>query len=126
MKGYLADGTPYVVEVNPRFQGTLGCIEKAFEINLVDAHIKACLYGEMPTIKKRSKFCTRLILYAPKRVIVPDLTVLQEVWDIPLPNSIIEEGEPLCSVLTEGKSRNTSLRKAEEITKLIYARLRLV
>ncbi|MGQ9641733.1 MAG: ATP-grasp domain-containing protein [Candidatus Bathycorpusculaceae bacterium] len=118
------NGTPYVVEVNPRFQGTLGCIEKIFGINLVDAHIKACLYGEMPTIKKSSKFCTRLILYAPKRVIVPDLTVLQEVWDIPLPNSIIEEGEPLCSVLTEGKSRDASLRKAEEKAKLVYARLR--
>jgi predicted ATP-grasp superfamily ATP-dependent carboligase len=117
------DGTPYVVEVNPRLQGTLGCIERVFGIDLVDAHVKACLYGEMPKIGRSSKFCTRLILYAPKRVIAPDLTVFQEVWDIPLPNSIIERGEPLCSVLTEGESRDISLQKAEETAKLIYGKL---
>jgi predicted ATP-grasp superfamily ATP-dependent carboligase len=118
------DGTPYVVEVNPRFLGTLGCIERVFGINMVEAHVEACLYGEMPTIRKASKFCTRLILYAPKRVIASDLTVFEDVWDIPLPNSLIEEGEPLCSVLTEGKSRDASLQKAEEKAKSIYCRLR--
>ncbi|MEM3672834.1 MAG: hypothetical protein QW468_01210 [Candidatus Bathyarchaeia archaeon] len=110
--------------MNPRFQGTLGCIERVFGINLVDAHIKACLYGDVPTLRRSSKFCTRLILYAPKRVIAPELTVFEDLWDIPLPNSIIEEGEPLCSVLTEGKSRDTSLQKAEGKAKLIYCRLR--
>ncbi|MEM3608959.1 MAG: ATP-grasp domain-containing protein [Candidatus Bathyarchaeia archaeon] len=120
------DGTPYVVEVNPRFQGTLGCVERVLGINMVEAHVKACLYGEMPTIRKASRFCTRLILYAPKRVVVPDLTAFPNVWDIPLPNSIIEEGEPLCSVLTEAKSRDASFRKAEEEAELIYDGLRSV
>jgi predicted ATP-grasp superfamily ATP-dependent carboligase len=101
----------------------LGCIERVFGINLVDAHIKACLYGDMPTTEGRSKFCTRLILYAPKRVIVPDLTVFNEAWNIPLPKSIIEEGEPLCSILVEGESRGVSLQKAEEIAKSVYKRL---
>ncbi|MGB9713795.1 MAG: ATP-grasp domain-containing protein [Candidatus Bathyarchaeales archaeon] len=118
------EGTPYVVEINPRFQGTLGCVERVFGINLVDAHIKACLYGEMPTVRKASKFCTRLILYAPKHVVVPDLTVFPNVWDIPLPSSIIEEGEPLCSVLTEAKSRDASFRKAQREAELIYDGLR--
>jgi predicted ATP-grasp superfamily ATP-dependent carboligase len=117
------EGTPYVVEVNPRFQGTLGCIEKVFGINLVEAHVKACLNNIIPTIRKASRFCTRLILYAPKRVFAPDLTIFPNVWDIPLPNSIIEEGEPLCSVLTEAESRDASFRKAQKEAELIYDEL---
>jgi len=117
------DGTPYVVEVNPRFQGSLGCIEKVLELNLVNAHVKACLYNELPATKPPSKFCTRLVLYAPNRVIAPDLTTLRGIWNIPPPHSIIEKGEPICSVLTEGGSRKTSLRKAESLAKIIYSKL---
>lgn len=117
-------GIPYVTEVNPRFQGTLGCVERVLGINLVESHIKACLDGDLPTIKKSSKFCTRLILYAPKRVFAPDLTAFHELWDVPLQNSIIEEGEPLCSILAEGKSRNFSFREADRLARLIYGRLR--
>jgi len=119
-----SNGVPYVIEVNPRFQGTLGCIEKVLGINLVESHIRACLYGELPIVRSSSKFCTRLILYAPKRVFAPDLAAFQEAADIPLPNSIIEEGEPLCSILAVGKSRNSSFRKAERLARRIYGKLR--
>jgi predicted ATP-grasp superfamily ATP-dependent carboligase len=117
------DGTPYVIEVNPRFQGSLGCIEEVLELNLVNAHVKACLYDEMPAIKPPSKFCTRLVLYAPNRVIAPDLTILHGIWNIPPPHSIIEKGEPICSILTEGESRKTSLREAESLARIIYSKL---
>jgi len=119
-----SNGEPYVIEVNPRFQGTLGCVEEVLGINLVESHIRACLYGELPSVRSSSKFCTRLILYSPKRVFAPDLAAFQEAVDIPLPNSIIEEGEPLCSILAVGKSRNSSFRKAERLARRIYGRLR--
>jgi predicted ATP-grasp superfamily ATP-dependent carboligase len=118
------DRIPYVIEVNPRFQGSLECVEKILRINMVESHINACLYGVLPQVKTTaSNFCTRLILYAPKRVLVPNLTVFQEARDIPLAESIIEKGEPLCSVLVEGKSRGSSFRKAEKLAKLIYGKL---
>jgi len=117
------EGTPYVVEVNPRFQGSLECIEKVLGVNLVEAHINACLYGSLPTARESPTSCTRLILYAPKRCIAPDLTVFPEVRDIPLPETIIEKGEPLCSVLTEGHSGNNSLENARRVVKSIYDRL---
>jgi len=118
-----SDGTPYVIEVNPRFQGTLGCIEKVFGLNLVNAHVKACLCDELPVTRPSSKFCTRLILYAPNRFVTPDLTTLRGIWNTPPPYSIIEKGEPLCSVLTEGKNREASLHKAESLAKIIYSKL---
>ncbi|MEM0007143.1 MAG: ATP-grasp domain-containing protein [Candidatus Bathyarchaeia archaeon] len=117
------DGTPYVIEVNPRFQGTLGCMERVLGINLVDAHVKACLHNELPTVKPPLNFCTRLVLYAPKRAVVPDLTTIKEARNIPPPQSKIEKGEPLCSVLAEGESRETSLQKASDLAKAIYSKL---
>lgn len=118
------NGKPHVIEVNPRFQGTLRCVERVFGINLVESHIKACLYGELPETRELSKFCTRLVLYTPKRVFAPDLTGFKELWDIPLPNSILEQGEPLCSILAEGKNRSNSFQKACRSAKSVYSLLR--
>jgi len=118
------EGTPYVVEINPRFQGTLECVERVLGINLVESHINACLYGSLPTIKEQtSGFCTRLILYAPKRVIAPDLTAFREVRDIPFPETIIEKGEPICSIIAEKRTRNFSFQKAKKLANSIYSLL---
>jgi predicted ATP-grasp superfamily ATP-dependent carboligase len=121
------DGTPYVIEVNPRFQATLECVERILGINMVEAHIEACLRGKLPTIAKRTaRFCTRLILFAPQCSIIPDLGVFEEVRDVPIPRVIIEKGEPICSIVVEDADRNLSLKKAnivaESICKLLKPR----
>jgi len=114
------EGVPYVVEVNPRFQGTLECVERTLNMNIVKAHVEACVQGKLPTIEKSpSAFCVRLILFAPQRSVVPDLSVFEEVRDIPLPGVIIEEGEPVCSIVVDGANRNSSLREAKTIAELI-------
>lgn len=114
------EGIPYVVEVNPRFQATLECVERVLGINMVEAHMKACLQGILPIIvKKTAVFCTRLILFAPQRSIIPDLSVFEEVRDILIPEAIIEKGEPVCSIVREGADRNSSLRKARIIAESI-------
>ena len=115
------DGTPYVMEVNPRFQGTLECVERVLGMNLVKSHIDACLYDSLPTIRERiSTFCTRLILYAPERIVAPDLTVFPDVRDVPLLGAIIEKREPLCSIITAGKNRELSFEKAKKLAHSIY------
>jgi len=117
------EGTPYVIEVNPRFQGTLECVERILGINMVETHMKACIGGSLPTILKNpSVFCVRLILFAPRRSIVPDLNTFEEVRDIPLPGVIIEKGEPVCSIIIEEKTRSSALKKARAIVKLVYGK----
>jgi len=107
------EGIPYVVEVNPRFQATLECVERVLGINIVEAHMKACLQGILPIIaKKTGAFCTRLVLFAPQRLVAPDLSVLEEVRDIPIPGVIIDKGEPVCSIVVDEANREFSLRKA--------------
>lgn len=105
---------PFVIEVNPRFQGTLECVERVLGMNIVEAHVEACIQGKLPTImREKPVFCVRMILYAPERSIVPDLNHFEEVRDIPLPGGIIEKGEPVCSIVAHGTSRDSSLSKAK-------------
>jgi len=114
------EGILHVVEVNPRFQATLECVERILGINMVEAHVKTCLQEKLPTIiKKNAVFCTRLILFAPQRSVVPDLSAFEEVRDIPIPEVIIEKGEPVCSIVVEGANREFSLRKAMTIVEQI-------
>ncbi|MDH5788759.1 MAG: ATP-grasp domain-containing protein, partial [Candidatus Bathyarchaeota archaeon] len=114
------EGVPYVIEVNPRFQGTLECVEQVLRTNIVETHVKACVQGILPTTaKKTSSFCVRLILFAPQRLVASDLNTFDGVRDIPLPRVIIEEGEPVCSVVVEGTNRDLSLRKVRKIIESI-------
>lgn len=114
----------YVVEVNPRFQGTMECIERTLNMNIVKAHVEACVQGTLPTtIEDPSTFCVRMVLLARENLVVPDLSSLEEVRDIPVPNVIIEKGEPLCSVTVEGETRSSALKKAWITANLVYGKL---
>ncbi|MEA2089327.1 MAG: ATP-grasp domain-containing protein [Thermoproteota archaeon] len=118
------EGTPYVVEVNPRFQGTLECVERVSNLNLVEAHVNACVHGVLPKkMKKNSFFCTRLVLFATSRSAISDLSGFEAVKDVPFPGVIIEGGEPLCSIVADGENRASSLKNAKRIAESVYETL---
>jgi len=115
------EGEPYVIEVNPRFQGTIECVERVLGLNVVDAHVNACTERKLPPkIRKPSEFCMRLVLFAKKRSAVPDLSILEECRDVPQPGLALEKGEPLCSIVLEGHSRTVVLEKARRTYRSIY------
>jgi len=115
------DGNPYVIEVNPRFQGTLECVERYLGANLVKMHIDACIHDHLTDIPGMpTGFITRLILYAQERAVAPDLTAFEDVRDIPSPGGVIEEGGLICSVITEGRSRLSSFKRSLEKAYSIY------
>jgi len=121
------EGIPKVVEVNPRFQGTLECVERVLGINVVQAHLDACNLRVLPEIKIiPGSYYTRLILFALMRSKVSDLKIHKETRDIPIPRVIIEGGEPLCSVIMEGSSREDSLSHANSVAKTIYQSLLVI
>ncbi len=119
------DAPPHVVELNPRFQGTLECVEHVLGINLVEAHLEACLEGTLHVVgeSKPANCCIRLILFAGDRLAAPDLTEFENARDIPLPGAVVEEGEPLCSIVVEETEKEHILRKAENLAQQIYARV---
>lgn len=112
-----------VVEVNPRFQGSLECVEHITGINIVQAHTDACLKGILPTLHEArySGTSVRLILYAHNRSVIPqNLGLINGIRDLPSPGVIIEEGEPLCSIVVDGETRSHALKKATSIANHIY------
>jgi hypothetical protein len=119
------DNIPYVIEVNPRFQGTLECIQNAREVNLVRLHVEACTADTLPDIDPNppKTVWARLILYARQRSMAPDLSAMGEARDRPLPGVVVEKGEPLCSIIVGGAKRDTvfreSMRSAERIYRLV-------
>jgi predicted ATP-grasp superfamily ATP-dependent carboligase len=118
-------GEVWVVEVNPRFQGTIECVERALGINLVEVHLAASLHGTIPSLFTARGCCVRLVLYSPSLCRVPDLSTFKEVRDIPVKGVLVEEGGPLCSILVCGENRGDALLKAFRLTGDVYSKLLL-
>ena len=57
----------YIIEINARLQGTFECMEKAYEINMLDAHIKAC-QGEIIKMPNAKRYAYKKIIYSPTRM----------------------------------------------------------
>ena len=112
----------YIIEVNPRFQGTFECAEAALGINMVEAHIKAC-QGEFMDIPAPKKFAVKMIVFAKERSIVGNLD-FEGVYDIPHKNVIIEKGEPVATVVTSNKVLEDAVYSAKLIVGKVYKALR--
>jgi predicted ATP-grasp superfamily ATP-dependent carboligase len=102
----------YLMEVNPRFQATLECIQSVSLLNLVEEHIKACC-GELPkSVPEPKGFAVKMIVFAKKRGIIPDLSEVKSVFDISHPGVIVDKGDPICTVQVFAKQRNRAIKKA--------------
>lgn len=115
------EGKPYLMEINPRFQGTMECVERVLGINLVKEHIRACR-GEIGEFGNPNDWVVKLILYAHEDVFAPDLTGFRGLVDIPRKGSIVEKGKPICTVLKSGGDRaetiEDSYRLADKVQKV--------
>ncbi|WP_456475089.1 ATP-grasp domain-containing protein [Candidatus Pyrohabitans sp.] len=114
-------GEYYFIELNPRFQGTLDVVERAYHLDIVAAHLAAC-EGELPEQRPRPRNCAaRLTLFAGERCIVRG-NLLKLCSDVPVRNAIIEAGEPITTVLGSAQSRRGALQKVKEKAARVYSR----
>ncbi len=101
---------PEIIEVNPRFQGSMDTVEMATGINLFDAHVKA-FQGKTPQkYGKVQRSAGRCIIYADKEIRI-DAHVLKEmrkqrVADIPQHGYVAFKDKPVISVLQTGMNRS--------------------
>ena len=56
----------YVIEVNPRLQGTFEVTEAALGINMAEAHIMAC-DGDLIEVPRPKKFAVKMIVFSKHR-----------------------------------------------------------
>ena len=60
---------PVVLEINPRFQGSLDTVEKAMNINLFEAHA-GCFRGELPEKPEAKCFAARGMIYSDRELFI--------------------------------------------------------
>ena len=103
-------GTPSVIEVNPRFQGTVDTVEMAYGCSLFQYHVDACS-GRLPDVPAPGEYAARRILFADRDTTIgTDLKKLAPVVsDIPWPGAFFEEGQALVSVAGTGPTRKEAL-----------------
>ena len=112
------DGGLKVIEINPRFQGTYELVEKVMNINLLDAHIKAC-EGELIEIPSINKYAVKKIIYAKKQINIGNLNI-PNVYDIPYEGVKIEKDQPLVSIISSDKNLETAMKDVEIAENEVY------
>jgi predicted ATP-grasp superfamily ATP-dependent carboligase len=116
------NGNIHLIEVNPRLQGTFEVAESSLGINMIKAHIMAC-EGELMNIPTPKSFAVKMIIFSQRRSMVGNLD-MDGVYDKPFPNVIIEEGEPVVTVLTSGMVLEDCICKAKNLVRKVYQNLK--
>jgi predicted ATP-grasp superfamily ATP-dependent carboligase len=122
-----------VIEVNPRFQGSLDTVELSMGINIFDAHIKS-FTGELPQLREPSCFAAKTIVYANKKVVIDKRTSdvlmrcmdIGQAADIPQSGSLIQPDEPITTMLATAQTRSSVLKKVKESSLYILRKLKVL
>ena len=107
----------YVIEINPRLQGTFECVEMSLGINMLDAHIKAC-QGELIEIPEPKLYSYKKIIYSPTRMKYQKID-LDNIYDLPHIGSITEKSEPLLTIIDTDKDFEKLYEKVESSSKKV-------
>jgi predicted ATP-grasp superfamily ATP-dependent carboligase len=116
---------PYLIEVNPRFTGSMELAERAFGISVFRLHVEA-LAGRIPhasLFEGAPEGCVgKGIVYARRPTVAPDTTVwlTRGVRDVPWPRRHIAAGHPVCTVLARGRDRRTCLEGLFSAAAAVY------
>jgi hypothetical protein len=105
----------WLMEVNPRIQGTLELLEAAGDLSVTSLHVLASqrvLPEKIPDIGPGVK----MIVYSRREGAVPDLAQYSNTVDRSPPGVIVSKGDPICTVIEIGSSMQKCYRKASETT----------
>lgn len=117
----IKDEDIYIIEVNPRLQGTFEVAEASLDINMAETHINAC-NGNLKEITKPINFAMKMIVFAKIQSVVGDIK-FKGVHDLPLKNSIIERGEPVATIVSSGKLMKDTIYKGKQLVDSVYSNL---
>lgn len=108
---FIVADKPYILELNPRFQGSLDSVEWSLDVNLFRLHVLA-VEGKRPEVPKPRRFACRAVMFSPCSLEVKaELAGNPFYADVPNPGERFEKGEPVVSILSTGRSRNEVISK---------------
>ncbi len=120
----VTDEELFVIEVNPRFQGSLDTVELSTGLNLVDASMKAVKEGDLLVERaKAKKYAAKAIVFAKQQGKVIENFDIEEggIVDIPEKGRIIKPGEPIGTGIGIGDSRGSAFAEAMKNVERIKA-----
>ena len=123
----ITDDGPCVIEVNPRLQGSLDTVERSTGLNVVDAHVKAVVMGELPDKEEvaAERYAVKAIVFSKQEAIVTGNLYLDgrecgsAIADIPARGRIVKAGEPIATGIGIGDSKERACTDAmKNITRI--------
>lgn len=103
---------PVVLEINPRFQGSLDTVEKAMNINLFEDHV-GCFRGELPEKPEAKCFAARGVIYSDRELFIDrklmNLILREKGADIPSQGTVVEPDGPLTSLFACTSTREEAV-----------------
>ena len=118
----ITDKGPVVLEVNPRFQGSIDTVERSTGHNIFRLHHESFL-GKLPVCGDSHCFSIKTIFFALQRLVVEkrgyDYLVQCHnegtAADVPSEGTVCEKDDPVVSFLSDGNSRMEVVRQAEQL-----------
>lgn len=105
------DDKIYIIEVNPRIQGTFECCEEILNKSLLEMHINS-VFGELPEDIKINGYSYKKILYAHQKTKYRPIN-LDNIYDLPHNNSITEKNEPLLTIMDKDINFENLMKKID-------------
>src|SRR5215472_11599700 len=128
------DGVVHPIEVNPRWSASVELVERAFGVAAFAAHAQACADGVLAAFDLRTAFrhlsraVGKAIVFAREDLVAADTSgwlLRGDVRDVPNPGDHIPAGQPICTVLADGRDSKECEAGLATAANLIYERTRL-
>jgi predicted ATP-grasp superfamily ATP-dependent carboligase len=110
----------WLMEVNPRMQGTLEMFEAAGNLSMTSLHVLAT-QGILPKSIPAIQPCVKMIVYSRRDGRVPDLSQYPNTVDRTPPGVVVNMRDPICTVIEFGTSMIECYRRAAETTLAIQS-----
>lgn len=125
----LADGSAYLLEVNPRFTAGMELMAKSFGTDIFDTQRRA-FSGDLCHIKAKGSvgYLGRTVVYSRNTTVFrePEKWFLKGLRDLPFDGRTIAKDEPLVSIYSTGSSREDCManmaRRRAEFEEIVYGK----
>ncbi len=117
---YVVDevGQIWLMEINPRIQGTLELLEATGNLSITKLHVLAS-QGVLPETIPEFGPGVKMIVYSSRDGIVPNLAQYFNTVDRTPPGVMVNRGDPICTIIETGTSMRDCYRRASIIARTI-------
>ncbi len=119
----VVDEDIFMLEINPRIQGSLELIETIFNQSVTEMHVNA-IEGILPEMNDVSVNAMKLIIYSRKAGEVPNLAKWKNTRDHTPEGVRVKRGDPICTIIMSDSSKRMLLRETYETASVIQNGIR--